>query len=469
MPTLSNACSSWALKLNAMNSRARKILFYSFVAMFFILSAVILPYAFGYKLNFSGMKLQRTGMFDIKTTPAGANIYLNGKKQVSFLSQLSGRESAATTPIKLKNITPGTYQVRLELDGYWPWEKQLIINPSETTYLEDVYFFKKSQPLLLDQMPIENIQTTLVSPDHKHLAVLTKQELKIFTLDKNQAPQTITLPQPIKNYLSWSPSGQFIIAGQSLVDWRNSNITDLKNSGLKSFDKLLWADDSLVYIREKNNLKSLNLKNNQLAVIDLGPDTTDFTLKDGYLYLLRDGSMPSLSIFKLNGNLDKEVELIKLKAFENYRFIDLGQNTINLQEITSKKLYLVSTKLPWLKDYSIKEIGALTVGQWVSGDKLVFGNNFELSLWTSDANQAKLLTRISHPITALAWHKSNNYVVFATDRSINTLELDDRYAYNISTLLDLDKIAYPSFNRDGNRIIFFATINNQSGFYLLEI
>ncbi len=469
MPRLTSACDSLAPAWNVMTSRVRKFLFVSFVVLFFLLAAVILPYAFGFELNFSGMKLQRTGMFDIKTTPSGAVIYLNGKKQTSWLGQLSGRDMAATTPLKLKNVTPGTYQVRLELAGYWPWTKQLVVSPGATTYLEDVYFFKKIQPTLLAPLAAEEINAVAVAPDHKYAAVLTKTALQIFSLDKAQPPQVITVPQNTASVLSWSPSQQKIAAGRLIIDRRDQSLVNLKDFGIGAINRLAWASDDLIYFQTDNQIKSLDLKNSKLVVADFPKNVIDFKINNGYLYLIYDGNQPRLSIVKLNDNQFKESAAIKLKDYERYRFIDLGAGNINLQEVASKKLYTLSNKFPWLNDYAVKEIGALTVGQWVGSDKLIFGNNFELSLWTSDADRAKLLTRISHPITALAWHKSNNYVIFATDTSINTLELDDRYTYNISTLLESSKIVYPIFNRDGSGVLFWTKLDQKGGFYFLEI
>jgi hypothetical protein len=457
-----------------MSSKMRKFLFISFVVLFFALAAVILPYSFGYKPNFSGWKLQRTGMFDIKTTPSGAAVYLNGRQQTSWLSQLTGQPAAATTPVKLKNITPGTYQVRLELAGYWPWEKQLVVNPSQTTYLEDVYFFKKDQPSLLLAMNAADIKSTAISPDRKNIAVLTgaataTSELRIFSWDKTQAPPVIALPPAASGPLIWSPSGQKIAGNNFIVDWHSNGLTDLKSLGAASIDKLAWADDNTLYFKDKTDIKKIDLSLRQVTATPLSKqNVSDLAFKDGYLYLIRRGSQAALAIIKLSDGEAKEIMAVPLKPSDNYVFVDLGQSSINLQETTSNKLYVISTRLPWFKDYSLTEMPSVTVGQWVNDNKLIFANSFELSLWTSDS-QAKLLTRVSYPITALAWHKSNNYIIFATDQTVNSLELDDRSNYNITTLLSAAKIAYPIFNHDGNAIFFWSTINGQSGFYLLEI
>ena len=141
-----------------MTLRFRRWLFTAFVLAFLIMASVIIPYAFGYKLDPAGFKLQKTGMFVIETEPKGALIYLNKQLQTSKFLMFSGNEEKAIkSPAKLSHITPNTYTVRLELDGYWPWEKELTVKASETTYLEDVKFFKRNLPELILDLNLKNI------------------------------------------------------------------------------------------------------------------------------------------------------------------------------------------------------------------------------------------------------------------------------------------------------------------------
>jgi len=450
-----------------MTNRIRHFLFFSFIVLFFVLSGLILPYAFGYKLSWSGLIWQRTGIFDIKTTPSGAAIFLNDKQQINWLGRLSGQPDAARTPVKLKNIIPGTYQVRLELDGYWSWSKPLVIRPGATTYLEDVYLFKKNQPVALTT-PGGQILAVAASPDRNYAAVVTTERVLIFNLKKGRLLTDLAAARHQSAAVSWSDDGNWLLTGQLAINWRDRQIDDLSAWGLTVINHAAWADNDSLYLTADQKLHKLNLKNQQLVMIDLSEKILDFTMKNGYCYYFGADDPEILKVVKPNDNGQAEkIMAIKLKSPGDYHFLDLGNDTVNAQDGASRRVFSISTKLPWLKDYAVKDLGVVGVGRWVNGDRLVNGNGFELGLSANGEN--KLLTRVSHAILALSWHQSNNYVVFATTNDINVLELDNRDTYNITALWQADSITHPVFNRDGNGVLFLSNDNGQPVVYWLGI
>lgn len=449
-----------------MSKQLRRIIFIAFVILFFILSAVILPYAFGYNLNWSGMKLQKTGMFDIKTTPSGATIYLNGQAQSSFLSKLSGRSNLTKTPAKLTNQTPGTYQVKLELDGYWPWEKQLNIRPNETTYMEDVYFFKKNSPKLITEA--EEVLAIAESNDQKSVAVLSKNDLTIFSW--NKPTETIIIPVIINSnqQLLWSPNNEKIMAGDFIVDVKTKAVTNLTSFSQGAIKQIAWADKDLLYFQDRSGLNQLNLKNNEeSSILDNKTSLENFAIKDGYLYYTDTQPKAYLNIRKLGETQDQT----KIKLSDNgaYSLINTPDNDLIIKNTSDNNAYIINPGMLWLKNYNTQFIGPLTTLRFVDKNRLIYANNFELYDWNKEAESPKLLTRISHPILSIAWHKSNNYIIFATDKTINTLELDDRDTHNITSLLELDILKLPIINQTGDKVVFWSEINNVKGFYLLEI
>jgi hypothetical protein len=449
-----------------MNRKLRRFIFIAFVVLFFVLSAVILPYAFGYQLNWSGMKLQRTGMFDIKTVPGGAVIYLNGQIQQSFIGKLSGQATPVTTPAKLANQTPGTYQIKLELDGYWPWTKQLTVRPNETTYLEDVYFFKKASPQLL----IESAKVLAVaqSNDQKYVAALGPQALYIFSWNKPEAITTIPLSLSAQVQLVWSPNDEKISVGNLIIDLKTKDIVDLKAFGQLPIKQVAWADKDLIYWQDRNGLSWLNLKSNEEGLA-LGNRIAinDFAIKDGHLYYATTEPKAYLNIRKLENTQDQ----VKIKLSDNglYNLTNTPDNDLIIKNIANNNAYLINPGVLWLKNYNTQLIGPLTAWRFVDKGRLIYADTFELYDWNKQADSPKLLTRISYPILNIAWHKSNNYIIFATDHSLNTLELDDRDTHNITTLLELPSLGQPLINQAGDKVIFFSEINGAKGFYLLEI
>ena len=101
----------------SMTKRTKKVLFYSAVVIFVLLSYVVILYAQGYKYSFSEAKFFRTGSINIKANE-DAKVYLDGK----FLNSTSFFGSSYT----ISRLLPGQYTVRLQKDNFSSWQKKSI-------------------------------------------------------------------------------------------------------------------------------------------------------------------------------------------------------------------------------------------------------------------------------------------------------------------------------------------------------
>jgi hypothetical protein len=97
-----------------------------FIAAFFVATPLTLLYSIGYHFDWrSGFLKQAGGLSIDEITPkSDVRVYLNDVK-------LSGG-----LPIRLKNITPRTYLLRLTAPGYYDWEKQVEVRNKETYYVK---------------------------------------------------------------------------------------------------------------------------------------------------------------------------------------------------------------------------------------------------------------------------------------------------------------------------------------------
>lgn len=111
--------------------KIRGVLFYLSVAVFFLGLPLILSSALGYKFNPHTFKFTQTGLISIKTQPPGAHIYLESK----LLDEKS--------PVTITELLPGTYNVRIELESYYPWSMQVDVEPRKITRIEKIILFSK--------------------------------------------------------------------------------------------------------------------------------------------------------------------------------------------------------------------------------------------------------------------------------------------------------------------------------------
>jgi hypothetical protein len=120
---------AWFHKRGLNEQRIRAFLFYSSVAVFFAGLPLILSFSFGYKFDRRTFKFSRTGLLYLKTQPPGAEIYLDKKLLVE------------KSPATVNELLPGTYEVRVELRGYYPWSDDVRIEESKITRLDKILLF----------------------------------------------------------------------------------------------------------------------------------------------------------------------------------------------------------------------------------------------------------------------------------------------------------------------------------------
>ncbi len=109
--------------------RIRAVLFYLSVAVFFIFLPFILSSALGYKFDRRNLKFTRSGLIFLKTQPAGASVYLDGK----LLNE--------KTPATINELLPGRYHIRLELEKHYPWTDEVVVEAGQAARLDKIILF----------------------------------------------------------------------------------------------------------------------------------------------------------------------------------------------------------------------------------------------------------------------------------------------------------------------------------------
>jgi len=446
-----------------MSLKIRWLISIIFILCFILVTPLIILYAAGYKLNPANISFQKTGMFILDTAPRGAKIFINNKPQQNLFKKISARQpSAITTPAKIKNLLPGKYDIKLELAGYWPWQKKLSIFPGAATYAEDIFLFKQNLPIL-----IYGTSTTgaLLSPNRTRLAILSASQLILFDLNNEQkqsAAGQINLPK-----LSWSADSQKIISADTIFNANNlSDKINLDSLARLGATKFFWANNK-IYYQLQNTINTYNPTTKLSQTIINGQKIDNYLVKDDYLYLISNlKQFTALNIFKISSN--EFLGNINLPLSLNYNFINIDQKIINLYDQNQQLLYLIDPQAALLSP-TIKTIANIKYTYWINDTKLLYANDWEIWLNDLTNSQKILITRISASIKGLAWHPSNNYIIYWTDKTINTIELDEREKRNTTELVKFDQISSLALNSPGNLLYFLAKIGSQAGFYKLAI
>ena len=116
-----------------MTKRTRTALFFSLVLLFSAATPALIFYSLGWRIDWKERRVAQTGAFYFKTDPANAAIFINGKteKKTDFFFGA----------LLIDNLLPGTYEVKIEKDGYGSWQKNLIVQEKQVTEAKNVALF----------------------------------------------------------------------------------------------------------------------------------------------------------------------------------------------------------------------------------------------------------------------------------------------------------------------------------------
>ena len=100
----------------------RKILFYLFIAIYLILCPLIIFYALGYIFTPKVEEgFAKTGLIHLETLPTDASV------------SIANRRYAEKTPVTIRNLLAGRYDVKIFLKGYRPWVRKVTPRSSIET------------------------------------------------------------------------------------------------------------------------------------------------------------------------------------------------------------------------------------------------------------------------------------------------------------------------------------------------
>ena len=152
-----------------MSHKKRRYLFWFFVVLFIITTTKISLYASGRHLNFKNPQMiEKTGLLTIETQPSGAIISLSDGDNDVVRGNFWQEKKTMYSPIKIRNLKPDSYRLKIELAGYWPIKKDFRIFPGQSIFIDNIKLFKKTEALML--LPGKP-QTIKLLPDNKHLVL----------------------------------------------------------------------------------------------------------------------------------------------------------------------------------------------------------------------------------------------------------------------------------------------------------
>jgi hypothetical protein len=456
-----------------MNLTTRRIIFSIFFLLFLIISPLIILYASGYQIDwqhlFTPLGVQKTGMTIIHSEPPGADIFLNNKEvgrfSNNFLSQiLPSGNKVFKTPANIKDLPAGSYDLRVEINGYWPWQRRIEIFPGKITHVLDINLFKKNSPELIS--PLKS-QLIFLSPNNKKIFLPAAG--KLFDLKTQSLENTPPTSYASSTAVSWSDDSNRLAVGKTLLNLKNSNKNlDLSKIIGPGIANLKWNGEmDKIYYQYKNSINVFDLANQSNQAIVTENNIFDYEVVNNNLYyVVQNGINSSLKFYSLN---DKKItKQLNLPSSDGYRLINPGAKLLNLYDQKYETLYLIDTAVS-NSNPILETIDSVKKTQWVNDKELIWANDYEIWALDLDKNENKLITRWSLPISYIIKTKAINYILYTTEKNINVITWNIGDEIQVTELATFDSITSPVYD-DGEKNLYFTAKNgNDEGLYRFNI
>ncbi len=235
------------------------------LAFLALATIVVILYGKGYQFGFGkgGPEVTDTGLLVATSTPDGAQVLIDGHLTTATNNTI--------------NLAPGSYDIKIQKDGYFPWEKQLQVQKEVVTKAAALLFPKAPK---LENITNSGVANPAIDPSRTKIAytvasqsaqqngiyVLALQDQSLLTLQSGAtqiADETTGIPFS-KATLTWSPDGQSILAtipnatgGSTLYLLSSTGANPIPQDVTVTFASVKTQWDKQITEKEQSQLSSL--------------------------------------------------------------------------------------------------------------------------------------------------------------------------------------------------------------------
>jgi len=398
-----------------------KQLLISLVVLIFLglgTTAVIL-YGKGYQFGFGNGRpeVTGTGLLVATSTPDGAQVLVDGHLTTATNNTI--------------NLAPGSYDVKIQKDGYFTWEKKLAIQKEVVTKAEALLFPKAPKLENITDSGVTNptldpsltkIAFTIASQSAKQngIYILSLQDQSLLTLQSGatQIADETTGIAFSKATLEWSPDGQTILATIPNADGTSSMYT-LSTNALN----VAPQDVTLTIASVKAQWDKQISEKNQSQLSSLRDNLEKFAKENWHILAWSPDQTKILYVASTSASMP---QILKPSL--------IGTNSIAEQRVLQENaVYAYDTK----EDKNYLLVGA---------DK-TFGTDYKLT-----------------------WFPDSEHLIYVHDKKIDIVEYDKTNDTTIYAGPFIDSDVFPWTN--GTKVVMLTDFNNptsQPNLYTIDL
>lgn len=438
---------------------SKRIFFWTLFVLFWLVSATIIGYAFGYRFSLEKGIFIYAGSISVKTTPQTVNVYLDG------VLTPSGTLSRLNSSYHINGIKPGEYFLEIKAPDYQTWSKKISVHSGIATEFWNIVLVQNSYPR--EDYDSAGIQKFFISP-RKNLAAFSQQVendflVKIFDPETLETTQVFSSTEYVftnddKENIEWSPRADRLIIpalkneekNYFIVEIDTKEALDLKSlTGNSNFSHVRWdpKNKDVIFYMSDDNLYRMDISAPQdkkivaqhIASYDLSPKALFyFQLPEGIVYKTSFDALETPQQITTSAPDDMSDSLYQIIVYDEDRIVFLNNKNQNLYIFNNGE-----------EETYFNNLSSDALGSQFSDDgkKLLYWTGNEISVYfvrewevppARTENENMSITRLADPIQNVQWARDYEHVLFTNNNKIKLIEIDNRDHRNMMDVLALN-------------------------------
>lgn len=467
---------------------SRKIFWWTLFVLFWITSAIIIGYAFGYRFNLKKGIFVYAGSITLKTTPQESDVYINNKLySAKKLNRINNS-------YHIGGIFPGEYLLEVKSSDHNSWSKKITVQSGISTEFWNIVLTNENPTIL--SYTINGILKFFISPRKNNVAVAQKENdifsVSIFSPDKTDiknifSSNEYSFTDNEKENIEWTPQAHRIIIPTikndtnektyfiaSTDDEEKINLKDITNN--ENISNVRWDPETknVLFYMLNNDLFRIDLDNPTESKM-IAQNISSYELASNGLYFFQ---LPEGIVYKTNfsgTNSPKQITRISpdMTNDQYYKIIAYDDQRMTLIN-NSGSLYIFNQGE---NEEYFKKISSNSKGSQFSDDgkKLLFWNDNEIFVYfvrewdvqpAREESELIPITRYAEKIKNIQWSRDYEHIIFTVDKKIKLIELDQRDRRNLMDITSLNIDDSYVVNNNSDALIYF-TNKDENGYLKL--
>lgn len=424
-------------------SSAKKLKLFVFypvaTIIFVVLAAYILLIAFGYTLHIKDGKITttKTGIIIIATSPGDASVYINNE-----LYQRRTPSLPIFSDLKLNHLPAADYNIRIQKDGYIPWEGIVTVRPGYVSWLNYVLLVPKEINPEKFNLP-GSVVSAIESSDRSAFLVTS--------VDLEQKIQT-------KWHINSGSKEKTKIYESSFVDAPTVSPFLISFNNDRYLYKETVGEKENIIVREmRANGRSWNVTSQfgiDFESLHFSPHSRD------KLYAFRDSNLYSINFLERTMSASLASDVVGVYSNRNevllVKVVDENHGLWRISEGGS--LENIIKALPSSDGYRVTRIK--------ENHYLVFVGEEKELMHYKDEGEGSVLITLSRGVDFYQLSGDSTRVAIKAEEKLRTYDFDNEIFYDVTTNKDIEKINWLV----GNSNIMFSAgeeirFVNFNGFY----